>query len=68
MFFSLLYLAVRSVLGLLVRCRRGPDVKDVELVRAGNSIRSSSRGAPVFVDEASEYVLASDPVETDDGC
>ena len=32
MFFSLLYLAVRAVLGLLVRCRRGPDVKDVELL------------------------------------
>ena len=32
MCFSLLYLAVRAVLGLLVRSRRGPDVKDVELL------------------------------------
>jgi putative transposase len=32
MFFSLLYLAFRPLLGLLVRSRRGPDVKDVELL------------------------------------
>ena len=32
MFFSLLYVAVRALLGLLVRSRRGPDVKDVELM------------------------------------
>jgi putative transposase len=30
MFFSLLYLALRALLGLLVRSGRGPDVKDVE--------------------------------------
>jgi hypothetical protein len=29
---SFVYLAVRALLGLLVRCRRGPDVKDVELL------------------------------------
>ena len=32
MFFSLLYLALRALLGLVVRSRRGPDVKDVELL------------------------------------
>jgi putative transposase len=32
MFFSLQYLAVRALLGLVVRSRRGPDVKDVELL------------------------------------
>ncbi len=32
MFFSFLYLAVRALLGLLVRSRCGPDVKDVELM------------------------------------
>ena len=32
MFFSFLYLAVRALLGLLVRSCRGPDVKDIELM------------------------------------
>jgi hypothetical protein len=32
MAFSFLYLAVRSLLGALVRSRRGLDVKDVELL------------------------------------
>jgi putative transposase len=32
MCLSLMYLAVRALLGLLVRSRRGPDVKDVELL------------------------------------
>ena len=32
MFFSLLYLTVRALFGLLVRSRCGPDVKDVELL------------------------------------
>jgi transposase InsO family protein len=32
MFFSFLYLAVRALFGLLVRSRRGPGIKDVELL------------------------------------
>jgi putative transposase len=32
MLFSFLYLTVRALFGLLVRSRRGPDVKDVELL------------------------------------
>jgi putative transposase len=32
MCFSLLYLTVRALFGLLVRSRRGADVKDVELL------------------------------------
>jgi hypothetical protein len=32
MFFSFLYLAVRAPFGLFVRSRRGPDVRDVELL------------------------------------
>jgi putative transposase len=32
MFVCFLYLAVRALFGLLVRSRRGPDVKDVELM------------------------------------
>jgi hypothetical protein len=32
MAFSFLYLAVRAVLGALVRSRRGLDVKDIELL------------------------------------
>ena len=47
MAFSFLYLAVRALLGTLVRSRRGLDVKDIELlvlVGAGNSgSRSLSR-------------------------
>jgi hypothetical protein len=32
MVFSVLYLVVRALFGLLVRSRRGPDVKDIELL------------------------------------
>ncbi len=32
MFFSFTYLALRAWLGLLVRSRRGPDIKDIGLM------------------------------------
>ena len=32
MFFCLLYLALRALLGLLIRSRRGADIKDIELI------------------------------------
>jgi putative transposase len=32
MFFSFAYLALRTLIGLLLRSRRGPDVKDLELM------------------------------------
>ena len=32
MLFSFLYLAVGALFGLLIRCRRGPDVKDEHFV------------------------------------
>ena len=32
MFFSFAYLTVRALLGLLARSRRGPDIKDIQLM------------------------------------
>jgi hypothetical protein len=40
MAFSVLYLAFRALLGALVRTRRGPDVKDIELLVLARSSRS----------------------------
>jgi hypothetical protein len=53
--FSFLYLAFRALLGALVRCRRGLDVKDVELLVLRHElevVRARSRGrgfAPLIV-------------------
>lgn len=47
---SLPYLAVRALFGLLVRSRRGPDVKDVELMVLRHELkplRQSRRSLPV---------------------
>ena len=50
MFFSLLYLAFRALFGLLVRSRRGPDVKDVELLVLRHELKVLRRqvGRPRF--------------------
>jgi hypothetical protein len=37
--FSFLYLAFRALLGALVRCRRGLDVKDIELLVLRHELR-----------------------------
>ena len=42
MAFSFLYLAVRAVLGALVRSRRGLDVKDIELLVLATRARDPS--------------------------
>jgi hypothetical protein len=53
MFFSFLYLAVRALLGLLVRSRRGPDIKDVELMVLRHELEVLRRqlGRPKATDE-----------------
>ena len=50
MFFSFLYLAVRALLGLLVRSRRGPDAKDLELMVLRHELEILRRqvGRPKF--------------------
>jgi len=50
MVYSLLYLAVRALLGLLVRSRRGPDVKDIELMVLRHELEVLHRqvGRPTF--------------------
>src|SRR6266511_3255760 len=56
MFFSFLYLAVRALLGLLVRSGRGPDVKDIELMVLRHELailrRQVGRPKPRPVDRA----------------
>jgi hypothetical protein len=56
MVFSFLYLAVRAVLGALVRSRRGLDLK-----AWGAQIRPSCCSG-VFVDESAESVASMDLV------
>ena len=46
MFFSFFYLAVRALVGLLVRSRRGPDAKDVELMVLRHEHESALPGRP----------------------
>jgi hypothetical protein len=50
MVFSLLYLAVRALLGVLVRSRRGLDVKDIELMVLRHEFEVLRRqvGRPTF--------------------
>src|SRR5205823_3579846 len=61
MAFSFLYLAVRALLGALVRSRRGLHVKDIELLVLPEGrhfrCRASSGGSVVLVDEAAEAVM-----------
>lgn len=56
MFLSVLYLAVRALLGLLVRSGRGPDVKDIELMILRHELailrRQVGRPKPRSVDRA----------------
>ena len=42
MLFSFLYFAVRALLGLFVRSRRGPEVKDIKL-RVSNTPATTER-------------------------
>ena len=50
MFFSFVYLAVRALLGLLVRSGRGPNVKDIELMVLHHELEILRRqvGRPKF--------------------
>ena len=46
MAFSFLHLAVRAVLGVLVRSRRGLDVKDIELLVLRHELAILRPGVP----------------------
>jgi putative transposase len=63
MVFSFLYIAVRALLGALVRSRRGLDVKDVELLVLRHELeilrRQVARPKLGMVDRA---LLAAAPV------
>ena len=46
MVFSFLYLAVRALLGALVRSRRGLDVRDIELLVLRHEVEILRRQVP----------------------
>jgi hypothetical protein len=63
MLFSFLYLAVGALFGLLIRCRRGPDVKDerhaqervlrvINELRPGTATRALTRAVSVSAGRA----------------
>ena len=58
MAFAFLYLAFRALLGVLVRSRRGPDVKDLELLVLRHELEVLRRQvARPAVDSAVESLL-----------
>ena len=60
MAFSFLYIAFRALLGALVRCRRGLDAKDLELLVLRHEVAVLRRqGAPAKLRAADRAVLAA---------
>ena len=58
--FSFLYIAFRALLGALVRCRRGLDAKDLELLVLRHEVAVFRRqGAPAKLRAADRAVLAA---------
>ncbi|MGZ4312728.1 MAG: integrase core domain-containing protein [Solirubrobacteraceae bacterium] len=58
--FSFLYIAFRGLLGALVRCRRGLDAKDLELLVLRHEVAVLRRqGAPAKLRAADRAVLAA---------
>ena len=58
--FSFLYVAFRALLGALVRCRRGLDAKDLELLVLRHEVAVLRRqGAPPKLRAADRALLAA---------